>query len=198
MNEKIFADLLLSLDRWSRGHCEVLRSYAFLGKNRLNILICTRGEEYRFDFDDAITDLDIRIARDYADLTTEVMQVPEGAIAMGFNPESVRRGMAEMARGDGESIEAILERYLKTGSLDPLPTTGTPMLSTLSTLLRTAPFRPFAIILNDGRAITIHAPHLAILTPTVIAVGQPSPDVEGGASHIEHVEINYIDHIDAI
>jgi hypothetical protein len=75
-----FTQFLVYLMGWCNKHeTEVHACYVYPGDGFLNVLVCTRGEEYRFDFDDAVTELDIDLTRQFDWLTAEVMQVPEGA-----------------------------------------------------------------------------------------------------------------------
>ena len=75
-----FSQVLLSLKEWSEGRSSrVVASYVYPGDGFLNVLICTRGGDYDFDFDDEVTDLDISLTKQFGWLTAEVMQAPESA-----------------------------------------------------------------------------------------------------------------------
>ena len=75
-----FSQVLLSLKEWSEYRSSrVVATYVYPGDGFLNVLICTRGGDYDFDFDDEVTDLDIALTKQFGWLTAEVMQAPESA-----------------------------------------------------------------------------------------------------------------------
>ena len=94
-----FSKLLLYLRDWCVTHGNDVRAaYVYSGDGFLNVLICTVGDQYRFDFDDAVTNLDLDLTREFDWLTAEVMQVPDKA----------REGQASLQKaiivyGDGSS-----------------------------------------------------------------------------------------------
>jgi hypothetical protein len=75
-----FSRFLVYLHDWCKDRSdEVSAAYVYPGDGFLNILICTRGDTYRLDFDDPVTELDIDLTRQFPWMAAEVMQVPEGA-----------------------------------------------------------------------------------------------------------------------
>jgi hypothetical protein len=75
-----FNQVLLYLYQWCENHSsDVQAAYAYPGDGFLNILICTRGEDYRFDLDDSVTELTLALVQQFDWLTAEVLQVPESA-----------------------------------------------------------------------------------------------------------------------
>jgi hypothetical protein len=76
----------------------VRATYVYPGDGFLNALVCIQGEDYRFDFDDAVTELDIDLARQFDWLTAEVMQAPEKAREGHVSLEE-----AILVYGDGSS-----------------------------------------------------------------------------------------------
>jgi hypothetical protein len=75
-----FSEFLLYLRGWCERHAGRIRAaYVYSGDGFLNVLICTNGADYRFDFDDAVTQFDIDLTRQFDWLSAEVMQVPETA-----------------------------------------------------------------------------------------------------------------------
>jgi hypothetical protein len=75
-----FKAFLVYLRDWCEKHAaDLCAAYAYPGDGFLNVLLCTKGEGYRFDLDDAVTELDIDIARQFSWLAAEVLQAPERA-----------------------------------------------------------------------------------------------------------------------
>ena len=73
-----FTQFLLYLREWCEKHAaEVRFAYAYSGDGFLNVLICTSGEDYRSEFDDAVTELDIALTKEFEWLAAEVLQAPE-------------------------------------------------------------------------------------------------------------------------
>jgi hypothetical protein len=94
-----FTQFMLYLHKWCEAHAdEVCAAYVYPGDGFLNILVCTRGDGYRFDFDDQVTELDIDVARQFGWLRAEVMQVPESA-----REGQVSLEKAILVYGDGSS-----------------------------------------------------------------------------------------------
>lgn len=93
-----FTQLLVHLHSWCAAHEAVHAGYAYPGDGYLNILVCTKGERYRFDFDDEITDLDMDLTRRFDWLRAEVLQIPESA-----KEGNVALEKAILVYGDGSS-----------------------------------------------------------------------------------------------
>ena len=74
-----FSELLVYLRDWCGKQGKVEASYVFPGDGYLNILVCTHGDDYDFEFDDAVSELDIELTRQFAWLAAEVVQVPARA-----------------------------------------------------------------------------------------------------------------------
>ncbi len=56
-------------------------------------------------------------------------------------------------------------------------------------LLRQKPFRPFRVILRDGRHYDVH-PRMNLLAETFINIGIPAPDLKPPiCDHTEHVKL---------
>jgi hypothetical protein len=59
----------------------------------------------------------------------------------------------------------------------------------LKRLLRQKPFRPFRVILRDGRYYEVH-PRMNLLAETFINIGIPAPDLKPPiCDHTEHVKL---------
>jgi hypothetical protein len=83
-----FTRMLVYLREWCGKRAQkVQTACVYPGDGFLNILIGTRGDDYCFDFDNEVTELDIELTRQFAWLTAEVFQVPdkarEGHISLG-------------------------------------------------------------------------------------------------------------------
>jgi hypothetical protein len=66
----------------------------------------------------------------------------------------------------------------------------------LKRLLRQKPFRPFRVILRDGRHYDVH-PRMNLLAETYVNIGIPAPDLTPPiCDHTEHVRLADIDRIE--
>lgn len=75
-----FTKVLIHLREWSSKHADkIFSAYVCPGDGHLNVLILTKGEDYQFDFDDIITELDLDLVRQFPWLVAEVIQAPECA-----------------------------------------------------------------------------------------------------------------------
>jgi hypothetical protein len=73
-----FDQLLTQLYEWCRAHAsDVSHAYMAFSPEGLHLFILTRGPGYRFDFDDAVSDLDIKLAERFPRCPTEFLQLPE-------------------------------------------------------------------------------------------------------------------------
>jgi hypothetical protein len=96
-----FTQFLLYLREWCEKHtAEVRYAYAYPGDGFLNVLICTSGEGYRCEFDDAVTELDIALTQKFIWLAAEVMQAPE---SVRDGHISLEKAILVYVYGDAES-----------------------------------------------------------------------------------------------
>lgn len=77
-----FDRLLTRLHDWCREKKEqVARTYMAPSDGGLKVFILTKGPDYRFDFDDAISGLDIEVANRFGRCPTEVIHMPETPVS---------------------------------------------------------------------------------------------------------------------
>lgn len=73
-----FDEFLRHIHTWCEKHeTDLSHAYLAFSADGLNVFILTRGSEYRFDFDDTVTDLDAELARRYPRCPAELMLLPE-------------------------------------------------------------------------------------------------------------------------
>jgi hypothetical protein len=74
-----FEAFLSHIHEWAKQHADIVSS-AFVGVSSegLTGVIITKGPEYRADFDDAVTDLDIGLAKRFQNCRADMLQSPEG------------------------------------------------------------------------------------------------------------------------
>ncbi len=73
-----FDRLLTHLHEWCRENKQqVSRTYMAASEDGLKVFILTKGPDYRFDFDDAISGLDVEVAEKFERCPTDVIQMPE-------------------------------------------------------------------------------------------------------------------------
>ncbi len=74
-----FEGFLAYIHEWAKRHSVIVAS-AFVGVSSegLTGVIITRGSDYRLDFDDAVTTLDIELAEKFPNCRADVLQSPEG------------------------------------------------------------------------------------------------------------------------
>jgi len=75
-----FDALLGCVHLWCKGHAAVARAYLGFSNDGLKVFILTIGSEYRFDFDDAISELDMELAQKFPRCPTEVLHFPEAPV----------------------------------------------------------------------------------------------------------------------
>jgi hypothetical protein len=75
-----FEAFLACIHQWAEEHSDTVAA-AFLGisSEGLTGVIVTKGLEYRLDFDDAVTELDIELAKEFPNCRADILQSPEGA-----------------------------------------------------------------------------------------------------------------------
>jgi hypothetical protein len=73
-----FNSFLRRLHEWSLAHeKDVSALYVTVADSGLNVVACLESDEYKFDFEDSIVDLDIELAEKFPLCPAEVMQVPK-------------------------------------------------------------------------------------------------------------------------
>ncbi len=71
-----FVQVILFLRDWCRQYADVSYCYGCPGDGHFNILICTKGEPYRHDLEDHVTELDVNLFKQFPWLRAELGQVP--------------------------------------------------------------------------------------------------------------------------
>lgn len=72
-----FEDLLAFVHEWCEGQAAKVRAcYLTVGDVGLNVIVCLQGDDYDFEFDDPIAELDLEIFRRFPKCKVEVMQIP--------------------------------------------------------------------------------------------------------------------------
>lgn len=88
---QVFNELLVDLNSWCGRHGGVVqRCLVTWGEGGLHVFVVTQGDQYRFDFDDHVTLLNLRLAKAYPRHPTEIVQIPDGepeALRSLFSPE---------------------------------------------------------------------------------------------------------------
>jgi hypothetical protein len=65
-------------------------------------------------------------------------------------------------------------------------------------LLEERPFKPLRLRLDDGRSYEIRHPEMAIVTPTIIAVGVPRTEGTRLAQRVTNCSINHIVEVEPV
>jgi hypothetical protein len=74
-----FEAFLGHIYEWSKKHAEtVAAAYVGISSEGLTGVIITKGQEYRLDFDDEITGLDLELANKFPNCRADILQSPEG------------------------------------------------------------------------------------------------------------------------
>lgn len=88
--KKEFDRLLTYIHAWCLAHeGDVVRAYLAFSSDGLHVFILTSGDQYRFDFDDAVTALDIDLVDRFERCPTEITQIPStpiGSLTSFFDP----------------------------------------------------------------------------------------------------------------
>ena len=73
-----FEGFLARIHEWAKQHADVVSS-AFVGisSEGLTGVIVTKGPDYRMELDDAITDLDIEVAKRFPSCRADILQSPD-------------------------------------------------------------------------------------------------------------------------
>jgi len=76
--KKEFDAFLAHINQWSKDRSSiVVRAYVGVSSEGLTVVIITKGELYRIDFDDEVTRLDIELANKFPACRADVLQSPE-------------------------------------------------------------------------------------------------------------------------
>jgi hypothetical protein len=100
-------DFLADLHQWMRDHSEVVVGcYLAPGEGAMVAYVTTFGEEYRFDFDDDVVDLELRLHEVFPRHPVEVMHMPTAspdALRSFFSPDSAFQvyGQSDATRRQG-------------------------------------------------------------------------------------------------
>jgi hypothetical protein len=74
-----FQSFLGHIYEWSKKHADIVfAAYVGVSSEGLTGVIVTKGTEYRLDFDDEVTKLDIELAEKFPDCRADILQSPEG------------------------------------------------------------------------------------------------------------------------
>jgi hypothetical protein len=96
-----FEAFLAHIHEWAKKHAEtVSAAYVGISSEGLTGVIITKGPEYRLDFDDEVTSLDLELANQFPNCRADILQSPEE------KPESripyISLGRALQVYGDEE------------------------------------------------------------------------------------------------
>jgi hypothetical protein len=77
--EEAFQGFLSSIHEWSKLRSDkVEATYLGISSEGLTGVVITKGTDYRFDFDDEVTALDIDLAEKFPACRADILQAPEG------------------------------------------------------------------------------------------------------------------------
>ncbi len=80
MFKEQFNAFLTEIHDWCEVRSAKVRScFVSIGDSSLNILICTHGVDYDFEFDDAIVNLDVSLSEKFPLCIAELLQIPNQA-----------------------------------------------------------------------------------------------------------------------
>jgi hypothetical protein len=97
-----FNALLDSLREWCEQQAEIVASaYVAVVDGCLIVVVGTKGEDYSFDFDDEITDLDLKLIEEYPWLIAEILHVPAQSLERHVSTEK-----AIQVYGDGTRTQS--------------------------------------------------------------------------------------------
>ncbi len=86
-----FQQFLAHVHDWAGARAEtVIRAYVAPALHGLEVFILTRGDGYRFDFDDEISKLDLELVESFPRCPAHVMQLPDDspeALQSFFSPD---------------------------------------------------------------------------------------------------------------
>jgi hypothetical protein len=74
-----FEEFLREIHNWCETQGATVAScFVTWGDGVINVIVVTRGGDYRFSFDDDITSLNVRLANIHPECPAEVIQIPNG------------------------------------------------------------------------------------------------------------------------
>ncbi len=100
-------EFLVEINKWCESQSEIVSAcYVTWSDSHYNVIIVTHGDEYRFEFDDLVTQLNLRLSGMYPDIPVDAIQVPQGpeeSLHSFIIPEKAMQpyGHACSARGKG-------------------------------------------------------------------------------------------------
>jgi hypothetical protein len=93
-----FNRFLSSVHEWCVGHQDRIEScYVDIGDGGLRVSVCVDADDFDFEFDDEITEFDIKLAEMFPNVLSEVTQIPRQVSLRVELPSS-----ALCVYGDGE------------------------------------------------------------------------------------------------
>jgi len=76
--KKQFEEFLGYIHEWAKKHADVVSAaYVGISSEGLTGVIVTKGPEYRLDFDDEVSNLDIKLANLFHDCRADILQSPQ-------------------------------------------------------------------------------------------------------------------------
>jgi hypothetical protein len=106
---KEFEEFLGHIFKWSEAHGDaVSKCFITYTSEGLKCFVVTTGENYRFDFDDEVVNLELRLTQVYPRCPVEVLQMPSAsndALSSFFLSDKSFQvyGQPEAASGEGGS-----------------------------------------------------------------------------------------------
>jgi len=100
-------EFLVEINKWCESQAAIVNAcYATWCDGHYNVIVVTHGDEYRFEFDDLVTKLNLRLSEMYPDIPVDAIQVPqgpEGTLHSFIIPEKAMQpyGHPGSARGKG-------------------------------------------------------------------------------------------------
>jgi len=100
-------EFLLTIHEWCASQPEIVRAcYVTWCEGHYNVIVVTHGDEYRFDFDQRVTELNLSLVDMYQDIPVDAIQIPqgpEGALHSFIIPEKAIQpyGESSSARSKG-------------------------------------------------------------------------------------------------
>lgn len=72
-------EFLVEIHKWCDSESAIVHAcYVTWCDGHYNVIVVTRGEDYRFDFDDDMTRLNLRLAGMYPEIPVDAIQIPQG------------------------------------------------------------------------------------------------------------------------
>lgn len=100
-------EFLVEINKWCESQSAIVHAcYATWSEGHYNVIVVTKGDEYRFEFDDLVTELNLRLSEMYPDIPLDAIHVPqgpEGTLHSFIIPEKAMQpyGHPGSARGEG-------------------------------------------------------------------------------------------------